>query len=78
MFLRYSNYLVCFLGNDSCELLLSDGHFHGNNVWQPNGCMAHAYVKRYVICIMVCNVFIQHSVFILKLFRYCQNQLFVC
>ncbi|KAK3511913.1 hypothetical protein QTP70_027607 [Hemibagrus guttatus] len=30
-------------GRDSCEWLLSNGRFLGDNVWQPYGCMMHKY-----------------------------------
>ncbi|XP_044028714.1 N-acetylneuraminate 9-O-acetyltransferase [Siniperca chuatsi] len=30
-------------GGDSCEWLLSRGHYLGENVWQPYGCMMHKY-----------------------------------
>jgi len=33
-------------GSDSCQWLLSDGHFQGYNEWQPFGCMMHQYSKR--------------------------------
>ncbi|KAI4878598.1 hypothetical protein NFI96_029293, partial [Prochilodus magdalenae] len=30
-------------GGDTCDWLLSSGHFIGDNVWQPYGCMMHKY-----------------------------------
>ncbi|XP_030644995.1 N-acetylneuraminate (7)9-O-acetyltransferase [Chanos chanos] len=30
-------------GSDTCEWLLSNGRFLGENVWQPDGCMMHKY-----------------------------------
>nr|XP_031310773.1 N-acetylneuraminate 9-O-acetyltransferase isoform X2 [Camelus dromedarius] len=32
-----------YIGNDSCEYLLSSGRFLGEKVWQPHSCMMHKY-----------------------------------
>ncbi|XP_055013101.1 cytoplasmic dynein 1 intermediate chain 1-like [Boleophthalmus pectinirostris] len=44
--------LVChsasryYTDSDSCQKLLSSGHFVGSSVWQPDGCMMHNYSSR--------------------------------
>lgn len=34
---------VSHTGGDTCEWLLANGRYLGENVWQPYGCMMHKY-----------------------------------
>lgn len=43
MFVFYHGYLNSFKGPNSCRILLEQGYFRADDVWQPSGCMVHNY-----------------------------------
>jgi len=41
--LGYHGLFMLINGLDNCTSLVEQGHYQGNHVWQPNGCMTHTY-----------------------------------